>query len=437
MKQIKNIPKLMQPYCQKTMLQLCLFGISIGLPAVLTWHALNLWLYELGYSKAIISMLAIIGIPYSIKPVFAYIIDNLCIPKLTQIFGHYLAWSIISQICIANLLIILAITTESVSLQTTLIICFAITTCSAINQIALHSHRIQSISLKDTAFGVAIMTNGYRVGWLIGSAGALYLAEVTSWQNTYFFMAGLLIINMLLSLMANPKKPLIINKTVSIDSSILTKIFKPYLHFIHNHPYWIWLCLLLFTINIGDNLINGMATLFYRDIGFSKIDIANISKLLGMLCTSLGCLFSAPIINKQANITRTLYQITLLHALTHICLIILAITGKQPFILAINVILSHVTAGIKSTTIISYITQKCQNTSSPASLYSGMMSVKNLSLTLFTMLSGFLVQTISWPLFFLLSTLIVIPSLVIIYKLEKNHRPKYSKINLSPIKFSN
>lgn len=411
-------------------------GISNGLPGVLTWQALNLWLYQLGYSKTLIGTVFIASIPYNCKFLLSPIVELIKVPYLSDYYGRKRSWAITSQFFVMLSLIGIAFTTNKHSLYGTFFFCFLTSIFSTLNQIATVSHRIEFYDEQFKAFGISVGITGYRIGKLIGRAGCLYLIYFLSWQATYCIFS----LTMLLSITAyslrrdvdekDPKQvfsprrmsvilknsPSFVKNNLFLSYSFASLYF-PFLQFKKTFTNWSLLILFILTVNLGDDMILGWTDIFLTEIGFSKITIANVTKFFGLACSLSGGMIAASLC-RRITLHRLLTFAILIHLLSHLLLIYLSKIGPIHGLLILIVALEYFSLGMKAAliaTLISYLARK--STLQTGTQYAFFSSVKAIPLMFLTVSGGFIQEHTNWTIFFTLSAILTIPSIIILQKL--------------------
>jgi PAT family beta-lactamase induction signal transducer AmpG len=448
------IKKIQQSTQVHKLLLFFLGGLSNGLPGVLTWQTLNIWLSQLGYSKSIIGLMFFTGLPYTFKFLLSPIVDHYRVPFLNKYFGKRCSWAISMQFSMLLSLMCLGAVTRQGSLPYTAFFCFLTSLCSSINQIATVAHRIEISNDLETPQNVTIGIMGYRVGKLIGRAGALYLMTYLPWKMIYQLLSLVLLLSIAVYSFT-PEHSLIETKSVCHPKllALLAKkhpfVFKapilkhlfctlaiPFLYFSRSNKEWKKIIALLVLVNIGDDLVLGMIDIFYFELGFSQIQIANITKVFGLFCSVLGGLAAASCAHKY-NTMRALGIAAIAHAFSQILLIILSLSSANTFFLIISVIAEYVTSGMKVALIAMLISNLCSRVHHTGTQYAFFSSIKAIPLTLTSSMSGFLIDRTSWPLFFTISFLLSLPSIFIIYSIPHHSIKKSSYNNMNMLGLKN
>ncbi|MBM4222904.1 MAG: AmpG family muropeptide MFS transporter [Gammaproteobacteria bacterium] len=433
---IMNLRGLMMRFFSISLLplsQIILFflgGLSNGLPGVLTWQTMNIWLANEGHSKSLIGLIFLAGIPYNLKILLSWSIDRIELPVLTRYFGHRRAWAISLQALIACCLVLLGWTTGHASLPFTGILCFITSLLSAMNQVATVSHRIEQVSPEKTGQSVAVGIVGYRCGKFIGRAGAIILLSICSWPTIYTFFALLMSITMIayclipdrIAFDLEDRKIKTSPSSFPEESHSLPQVWKemflePFLTFKeHNPRTWIPILLILSSLNLGDALTLGMCDLFYFEQGYSSLIIASITKGLSLFCIIIGGLLAAYYSSERQHVFRLLILSAYMHLASHILFIILASMPPSSIWLTVTIILESFSAGMRATLIATWVAQLCRHYGLTGRQYAFFSSLKAIPFFIIASLSGVLADSVSWPYFFLCSLCCALPSIIILVR---------------------
>jgi len=400
-------------------------GLSTGLPGVLTWQTLNIWLAQLGLSKSLIGLVFISGAPYNLKIFLSWIVDKFEIPHLTPRFGQRRAWAIFLQFFLACTVIGLGQTTGNVSIGVTIGLCFMVSMLSAMNQITTVAHRIEQQSPMDSAPGVAAGIFGYRIGKFLGRAGALYLLHWLAWSDIYKLFGLCLFITMGAYMwIEDPIDGPTSVSSESADSLASASlpvwremITEPFEIFSKNHTHWRAIVGLLCTLNLGDAFIVGMVDLFYLEQGYTTLQIASITKGFGLICSILGGGIAI-----YASKTRKMYTLlwlsSLIHLSSHALLILLSLYPPHWSFLATTVMVDYLSSGMKTTLIATWIGQLCTRYGLTGRQYAFFSSLKAIPFFIVAAASGFMADRMIWPVFFAISFSLALPSFILLIALR-------------------
>jgi PAT family beta-lactamase induction signal transducer AmpG len=444
-----NIKKFFNPYLDRRMLRILLLGIMSGFPWVLIGSALSLWLKENDLSRTTIGWAGLIFGVYAINFLWAPLIDRLHLPFLSKKIGHRKSWIILMQISIFIFLLIWSILDPSKNLWLVIAVGLGIAISSATQDITIDALRIEQIgeSEKDLlSAGAAISVVGWWTGYKIGGLVSLVSADVLQKQGVEnYWQISFLILSAIIALCSIGL--LFIPEQSSIDkiklqnladkkitdkirtSNIFVKIFawfystviNPLISFFKKNTLSVALAILgfVFLFKIGEAFLGRMSLVFYKEIGFSKTDIALYSKGIGWLTTViftlLGGLFAV-----RMGLVKAMFVSGILMALTNIMFSVLAWFGNSEVLFAFTVLADDLTAAFATVAFVGFISALVDRTYT-ATQYALLASIGTAGRTLFASSSGMMVDWLNgnWIIFFIITALMVIPSLVCLFLIRK------------------
>ena len=427
------------------MLRILLLGAISGFPWVLIASSLSLWLKEEGLSRSTIGWAGLIFGVYAFNYLWAPIIDRIQIPLLTKKLGHRRGWIVLMQASILLSLITWSIINPNQNLAILIFVGLIIAIASATQDITVDALRIEQIKEnegKSMAAGAAIAVVGWWTSYKLGGAIALFTAEyfedmgITDyWQATFLVLGGVIILmNIGLMFVHEPietdrqakqkETDKIIsdklgssNFIINFFSYITGTIGGPIISFFKKNGMVIALGILgfVFLFKIGEAFLGRMSIVFYKEIGFSKGQIAIYSKGLGWITTVFFTLLGG-IMAMRAGTIRTMFFAGGLMALTNLLFAVLAWTGKSELLFAIAVIADDITAAFATVAFVAFISLLVDRTYT-ASQFALLSSIGTAGRTTLASSSGALVDWLNgdWGTFFILTTIMVIPSLICLY----------------------
>ena len=437
-------------YLDKRMSRILLLGIISGFPWVIIGSSLSLWLKEDGLSRSTIGWAGLIFAVYAFNYLWAPLIDRIRIPFLTSKIGHRRGWIVVMQIIILISLILWSLIDPSANLALVIFIGLVIAIASATQDITVDALRIEQIGKdegKSMQAGAAMAVVGWWTGYKLGGVVALNAAEYFEkagfenyWQIT-FLILGIVIIACNIGLMfVNEKQPterqesqkrtdrMIENKLGS--SNFATKIFAwisgtiagPIISFFKKNGFKIALGILcfVFLFKIGEAFLGRMSIVFYKEIGFSKTDIAIYSKGLGWITTVvftlLGGLFAI-----RSGVIKAMFVSGILMACTNLLFSLLAWTGKSEWLFAIAVIFDDMAAAFATVAFVAFISMLVDRTYT-ATQYALLASIGTAGRTTLAASSGAMVDWLNgdWGIFFIITAVMVIPSLIFLYVIKND-----------------
>jgi len=432
-------------YFEKRMAKILLLGIVSGFPWVLIGSSLSLWLKEDGLSRSTIGWAGLIFGVYAINYLWAPIVDRIRIPWLTAKIGHRRAWIVAMQTIILVSLIVWSLIDPITNLALVITVGLIIAIASATQDITVDALRIEQIRKDErklmqagAAMAVVGWWTGYKLGGVIALNSADYLQQAgfeNYWQIT-FLILGIVVIACNIGLLfihepttterleSQQKTDRLIENKIG-TSNIITKsaawvsgtIAGPIVSFFKQNGFKIALAILafVFLFKIGEAFLGRMSIIFYKEMGFSKSDIALYSKGLGWITTVvftlLGGLFAI-----RAGVIKALFISGILMASTNILFSVLAWSGKSEWLFAIAVIFDDMAAAFATVAFVAFISLLVDRTYT-ATQYALLASIGTAGRTTLAASSGAMVDWLNgdWGIFFIITAIMVIPSLICLW----------------------
>ena len=432
-------------YKDLRMLKILLLGAISGFPWVLIASSLSLWLKEEGLSRSTIGWAGLIFGVYAFNYLWAPLIDRIQIPLITKKLGHRRAWIVLMQVIILLSLIVWSFINPSQNLALLISVGLVIAVASATQDITVDALRIEQINETETkvmAAGAAMAVVGWWTGYKLGGVLALFTAEVIEnmgivdyWQTT-FLVLGVVIILMNIGLMFvyEPVKTDREAKQKETEKAIEKKlgsnnfinkfiiyitgtIGAPIISFLKKNGFVIAVGILgfIFLFKIGEAYLGRMSIVFYKEIGFSKGQIAIYSKGLGWITTIVFTLLGGVMAMRTGTI-KTMFFAGGLMALTNLLFAFLYWTGKSELLFAIAVVADDITAAFATVAFVAFISLLVDRTYT-ATQYALLASLGTAGRTTLASSSGALVDWLNgdWGTFFILTTIMVFPSLICLW----------------------
>ena len=420
---LKYYNKIKEIYFNKQMLVLLALGFSSGFPFLLVFGTLTLWLKQAGLTLALIGTFSLVKIPYSVKWLWSPLIDNFKLPFINKL-GRRRSWAVLIQIGLFVSIMIMSCLNPAKNYG--LMAFFACLTAflSASQDIVLDAYRVECFEKNPDkqANGVAIFVLGYRLGLIYSGAGALYLAALYGWNTAYKFMALGVLVGLFAILYTSEAVKYEYKKTKrSIKEFLKTSVIEPFLNFIKNKN-WGWILLLIFTYHLSNAYFNPVINPFYDDMGFTKIEIANVMKLYGMIAAITGGIVGGLIITK-IGLKKGLLYFGILQCLSTMLFSVQAIYGHNMPLFILVVTVENFISGLATTALVAYISSLCHK-SYTATQYALLSSVMGASRDIFSSTSGIVAQYLGWKLFFVASAFMSLPSLIIILLCLKDEKKR-------------
>ena len=432
-------------YKDVRMVRILLLGAISGFPWVLIGSSLSLWLKEEGLSRSTIGWAGLIFGVYAFNYLWAPIIDRIQIPLLTKRLGHRRGWIVLMQIAILLSLVVWSYINPTQNLALLITVGLIIAIASATQDITVDALRIEQINeneVKSMAAGAAMAVVGWWTGYKLGGVIALFTAEYFEkagiadyWQAT-FLVLGVVIILMNIGLMFvhEPIETDRQSKQRETDqmiegklgsSNIITSfvawitgtIGGPIISFFKKNGFAIAVGILgfVFLFKIGEAFLGRMSIVFYKELGFSKVQIAIYSKTFGWITTVVFTLLGG-IFAMRVGTVKTMFVAGILMALTNLLFAALYWTGKSELLFAFAVIADDITAAFATVAFVAFISLLVDRTYT-ATQYALLASIGTAGRTTLASSSGALVDWLNgdWGTFFVMTTVMVIPSLICLW----------------------
>jgi MFS transporter, PAT family, beta-lactamase induction signal transducer AmpG len=414
-------------YLEPASLRMLALGFSAGLPLLLVLGTLSFRLREAGIDRATIGYLSWVGLAYAFKWCWAPLVDRMPIPLLTRSMGRRRSWLLLSQLCIAGGLVGMALADPRDALGPVVWCALLVAVASATQDIALDAFRIESADPRHQGVLAATYQTGYRLAMIWAGAGVLWIAaraEVSgagpvvyqnaAWQTAYLVMAASLVVGVLTVLFsrepARAELPPARNATEWLRGALLA----PFADFVRRHRWQAVLILALIgTYRISDVVMGIMANPFYVDMGYTKDEVAAVTKVYGVVMTLLGA-FLGGALTLRWGVGRVLMLGAVLSATTNLLFAWLAGHGHDVPALIAVVSADNLSGGIASAAFIAYLSSltNVQYSATQYALFSSMMLLAPKWLAGF---SGVAVDVVGYPAFFVGTALLGLPVLGLVW----------------------
>ena len=403
-------------YLHRRVLAMLFLGFSAGLPFPLVFATLSAWLSTAQVSKASIGMFAWVGITYSLKVFWAPLVDRLALPGLTAWLGRRRSWMLLAQLGVAAALYRLSGADPANDLAGVALLSLTVAFCSATQDIAVDAYRIEAVETRVQGAMAASYQFGYRLALLAAGAGALFIADLVSWQASYQTMAALMAVGMItVLLIAEPERHGDASPGTSrgIGQWFLTAVVGPFADFFRRNGSWALVLLgFIACYRISDLILGVMANPFYLDIGYSLSEIATIAKVFGFALTMIGAALGGVAVARYGAI-RPLVAGAVLVATTNLFFAGLAAWGIPDLrFLMVTISADNLAAGFAGTVFIAYLSSltSVAYTATQYALFSALMTLLGNFIGGF---SGRVVEATDWVTFFLYASAMGIPAIVL------------------------
>ena len=410
-------------YTQPASLRMLALGFSAGLPLLLVLGTLSFWLREAGIDRTTIGYLSWVGLAYAFKWGWAPLVDRLPLPGLTRRLGRRRSWLLLSQLLIAAGLLGMASQNPQLALTPMVWSALVVAFGSATQDIALDAYRIESASMQEQAALAATYQTGYRLAMIWAGAGVLWVATlaqgaqlgyaVRAWQVAYSVMAACMVVGIVTVLLSPEPQPRPLPPSRSVQEWLHSALVAPFADFIARYRWQAALVLGLIAVyRISDVVMGIMANPFYVDMGYTKAQVAAVTKIYGVLMTLLGA-FVGGAMAMRWGVMRVLMLGALLSASSNLLFAWLA--GQAPTTVGLTLVVSadNLAGGIASAAFIAYLSSltNVQYSATQYALFSSMMLLAPKWLAGF---SGQFVDAYGYSPFFISTAALGLPVLVLV-----------------------
>ena len=414
----------LQVYRQPRVIAMILLGFSAGLPFLLVFSTLSAWLRDEGVARSVIGYFGWVGMTYSIEVFWAPIVDKVPLLGLTQWLGRRRSWLVVAQIGVSSGLYYMAQLNVETEIERVAICAVFIAFCSATQDIVVDAFRIESAVIKLQGAMAASYVFGYRLALLVAGAGALYIADFFSWQIAYCVMAGLMGVGIVTTLLLKEPKRLVLASDAASGEDLKSSkrllawfvgaIVSPFSDFFKRFGRFGFMVLALVAVyKLSDITMGMMANPFYLDLGFTKQQIAQVTKVFGFFMTLLGA-FMGGVMVVRYGLMRPLVLGAFLIAATNLLFSILAVAEPSVEMLAIVVSMDNLSGGLATAVFIAYLSSltSIAHTATQYALFSSLMTLPAKFISGF---SGVIVDSYGYFNFFLFAASLGLPAIILAF----------------------
>ena len=415
-------------YAQPTSLRMLALGFSAGLPLLLVLGTLSFWLREAGIDRSTIGFLSWVGLAYAFKWVWSPLVDRLPLPIATRLLGRRRSWLLFSQLLIVAGLLGMSFMDPKQALQPLVICAVLVAFGSATQDIALDAYRIESAKVDDQAALAATYQTGYRLAMIWAGAGVLWVASkvqgdvpgyvVQAWHVAYTAMAASMLVGMITVLLSPEPEARPMAPARNASEWIQGALIAPFSDFIGRYRWQALLLLALIGLyRVSDVVMGIMANPFYVDMGYTKEEVAAVTKVFGVIMTLVGG-FVGGTMAVRWGVMRVLMLGAVLSAGTNLLFAWLATRGHDVSALVWVVSADNLAGGIASAAFIAYLSglTNVQYSATQYALFSSMMLLAPKWLAGY---SGVFVDAFGYEAFFHTTALMGFPVLLLIYLASK------------------
>ena len=417
-------------YLQPRVLIVLLLGFSSGLPLALSGSTLLIWMREAGVDLGTIGLFALVGTPYTLKFIWAPLVDARHVPLLTSTFGRRRGWLVFSQLLLIAAIVFLAVSDPARAPLMVAIGALLVAATSSTQDSVVDAFRVESLPESEQAAGMAGYVAAYRIGMLVSTAGALFLvsaieqagfARGDAWMWGYIAMAALVLIGTITALAATEPAPSVRAEAATRDETAGARIVKAatgaLTEFLQRRDAWAALAFVVL-FKFTDAFSGTMTAPFVIDLGFTRNDYAAIVKGVGLAATLLGG-FAGGFVARRYSLGASLWIGGVLQAIANLSFSWLAFVGVNQWALAFAITAENFTSAIGTVIFVAYLSALCRNPLHTATQYALLTALAAVGRTYLSSGAGYVAKATGWPLFFVICMVVAVPSLVVLAWLQR------------------
>lgn len=430
-------------YVQPRVRGMIFLGFSAGLPFLLVFSTLSAWLRDEGVERSVIGFFSWIGVTYSIKVFWAPVVDRLSLPFLTKFLGKRRSWMLLAQLGIVVGLVGMGSSDSHSQLQQIALFAVWVAFCSATQDVVVDAYRIESVNPEYQGAMAATYVLGYRIALLVAGAGAFYIADYASWKVAYFVMAAAMSVGLVTTLCLKEPDHKHFDGRLSEDVAVkrqniwrrlsisfVDAVLHPFVEFFgRNGKVGLLILMLIAVYKMSDITMGVMANPFYLDLGFSKKDIADISKVFGFFMTIAGAAMGGVLVVRYG-IMRPLLLGAVMVAATNLLFAVLAVSNPNLLLLAGVISADNLSGGIATSVFIAYLSS-LTSTAYTATQYALFSSLMTLPAQLLGGFSGVVVDSYGYTVFFIYASTVGLPAIVLVLLLMR-YQSRSKAYNYNP-----
>ncbi len=381
-----------------------IMGFACGLPLLLTISLLQAWMKDEGVDLAVIGMMALVGLPYTVKFLWAPFLDRFTLPLL----GRRRGWLLAAQVLLALSIAGLGMTSPAVNPWMVAFAAFIVTFFSASQDIVVDAYRREDLADSELGLGSSLYVNGYRVGMLLASGGGLIMADHMSYAMVYLIMAACMLPGIVTTLLT-PEPDVAEGQPKSMREAVIDPFVE---YFRRDGALWVLAFILFY--KIGDTMASAMTTPFYLDIGFTKTEIGAIVKLFGFWATIVGGV-AGGLVMLRTGISRSLWIFGFLQAVSTAGFAVLAKIGHSIPALSAVIAFENLSSGMGTAAYAAYMAS-ITNKKFTATQYALLTSLMGVPRVIASAPTGFMAKNMGWFAFFMACALAAVPGMLMLLK---------------------
>jgi PAT family beta-lactamase induction signal transducer AmpG len=399
------------------MLVIFFLGVSSGIPLLVTGSTLQAWMTDEKVDLAVIGLFSLVGLPYTVKFLWAPVMDR----YVPFFLGRRRGWMLISQISLMSAIGAFSLVKPAESPWIVAVLALLVSFFSASQDIVIDAYRRELLKDEELGLGSSLAVNGYRIGMLISGAFALFLADHISWNSVYLLLAASLFVGIITTILSPNQK----EQTVP-PQSLREAVIVPFTdYFKRRGAFEILAFILLY--KLGDVMANAMTTPFILKTGFTKTELAAIAKTFGVIATISGGLIGG-ILMIRWGLRRSLWIFGILQAVSTLLFSVLAYAGAYTSLLTVTVSFENLASGMGTSAFMAFMASLC-NKRFTATQYALLSSLMGIPRVIVSSPTGFLAERLGWVHFFVVCALSAIPGLLFLLRYRAWQENHYSAEN--------
>lgn len=407
----ENFLSKLKPLVNRRIGAVALLGFASGLPLALSGGTLQAWMAVEGVDLKTIGLFTLVGLPYTLKFLWAPVLDRYVLPLL----GRRRGWILFTQLALIGLIFALSLTSPKNSPVLVALLALLLAFSSASQDIVIDAYRTDVLRERERGLGAAISVTGYRVAMLVSGALALILVGPLGWRLTYMLMAGLMLIGTMATLLAPEPED-----AGRPPTSLSEAVSGPLTEFFSRPAAWAFLVLIIL-YKIGDAFAGSLTTAFLiRGPGFSVGEVGAINKGLGLIATIFGALYGGVLLSRMS-LYKSLMIFGILQAVSNLSFMVLAYVGKVYSMMVVAVAFENLAGGMGTAAFVAFLMALCDHRYT-ATQFALLSALASLGRVFVGPPSGFLAQEVGWVIFFFVTFLAALPGLGLLYRMRRHVR---------------
>ena len=358
-------------------------GFSSGLPLALSGGTLQAWLTVEGVDIRTIGLFSLVGLPYTLKFLWAPLMDRFVIP----IFGRRRGWIVLCQMVLIGIILGMSASSPKNALWLLAVLAFFLTFVSASQDIAIDAYRAEVLKTPERGLGAAVSVTGYRVAMLVSGALALILSEYLGWRTTYMLMALILTLGVL-AVWLGPEP----EYSGVPPASMKEAVAGPFTEFFSRSGVWSLLALIIL-YKLGDAFAGSLTTTFLiRGVNFSVGEVGAINKGMGLAATIIGAIYGG-LLMARLRLFNSLLIFGILQAVSNLSFMVLALVGKNYPLMIFTIAFENLAGGMGTAAFVAFLMALC-NQRYTATQFALLSALASLGRVFVGPLSGVLVLSL-------------------------------------------